>query len=366
MPVVAAGGQRTAMAYYSQPNPCYKRGNTTLLVKKYLIMNTKDLVLFVRTADSGSITRAAEQLDITTAAASAALKRLEQQLKVQLFIRSTRQLRISAEGERFLVYCRKALAELDAGRASIHALAGKVAGELRISAPSDIGRNLLPRWIDDIMEQHPDLSIHLLLGDAVADFYMDRINLAIRYGNQQDSSLVAFKLATIDRVVCASPAYLRRFGTPQTPADLLQHNCLLFQLNNRTHDVWEFIAAKPTPADSTTAKSTTVKNSATTATEHHHEHHHERIRVRSNRCANDGEMVRRWALAGRGIAYKSRLDINDDLRTGRLVRILPQYQSDPIDLNLVSPGRQQITPAALLLRDILRQKFAEVLALEQG
>ena len=77
-------------------------------------------------------------------------------------------------------------------------------------------------------------------------------------------------------------------------------------------------------------------------------------------------MVRRWALAGRGIAYKSRLDINDDLRTGRLVRILPQYQSDPIDLNLVSPGRQQITPAALLLRDILRQKFAEVLALEQG
>ncbi|MDC3332614.1 LysR family transcriptional regulator [bacterium] len=302
-------------------------------------MNTKDLALFIHTADSGSITRAAEQLEMTTAAASAGLKRLEQQLEAQLFIRSTRQLRITAEGERFLVYSRKALTNLDAGKASIQALEGKVAGELRISAPSDLGRNLLLGFIDDIMELHPDLSISLLLGDSIADFYQDRVDLAIRYGNQSDSSMVAFKLATIDRVLCASPSYLATFGMPATPYDLLQHNCLFFQLNGRTNNQWEFI-----PVNNKKYGNEKIK-----------------ITVDSNRCSNDGDAVRLWAIAGKGIAYKSRLDMTEDLRAGRVVRVLPEYHSPSIDLNLMSPTREQITPAVLLLRDILREKFTQLL-----
>lgn len=300
-------------------------------------MNTGDLDLFVRTADSGSITRAAEQLDMTTAAASAALKRLEKQLEVQLFIRSTRQLRITAEGERFLLYCREALSKLDAGRASIHALEGKVAGELRVSAPSDLGRNVLLGWMDEIMDQHPDLSINLLLGDSNADFYQDRVDLAIRYGPQEDSSMVAFKLATIDIVLCASPSYLASFGTPEAPGDLPQHNCLLYQNNNRIYDVWEFTASEQA------------------GNEKH------KIRVSGNRCANDADVVRLWAVAGKGIAYKSLLDMNDDLRAGRVVRVLPKYQTPRIELHLMSPTRKQITPAVLLLRDMLRERFAQVL-----
>lgn len=305
-------------------------------------MNINDLSLFIRTADSGSITRAAEQLEMTTAAASAALKRLEKQLAVPLFIRSTRQLRITAEGERFLVYCRQALASLDEGRASIHALKGKVAGELRISAPSDLGRKLLLGWIDEIMDQHPDLSINLLLGDSIADFYLDRVDLAVRYGNQEDSSMVAFKLATIDRVLCASPGYLAAFGMPQEPTDLLQHNCLLFQLHNRPNDLWEFI---PIGRDTEKNDNKLIK-----------------IKVVSNRCANDGDVVRRWTIAGKGISYKSRLDMAEDLRAGRVVRLLPDYPSPSIDLNLMSASRNQITPAVLLLRDILREKFAQLLS----
>jgi len=307
-------------------------------------MNTNDLSLFVHTADSGSITRAAEQLDITVASASAALKRLEKQLQVQLFIRSTRQLRITAEGERFLVYCRAALSSLDAGKASIQALEGKVAGELRLSAPSDLGRNLLLGWVDEIMEQHPDLSIHLLLGDSLADFYQDRVDLAIRYGNQENSSMVAFKLATTDRVLCASPSYLARCGVPSTPHDLLEHNCLMFHLGSRINDVWQFI---PTADHRSTGLSTrpSVK-----------------IKVSGNRCSNDADVVRLWAIAGKGICYKSRLDMSADLRAGRVVRVLPDYDSASVDLNLMSPSRQQITPAVLLLRDILREKFSQHLS----
>ena len=303
-------------------------------------MNTADLALFVHTADCGSITRAAEQLDITTAAASAALKRLEKQLEVQLFIRSTRKIRITKEGERFLVYCRKALDNLTAGRDSIHALEGKIAGELRVSAPSDLGRNLLLGWIDDIMDQHPALSINLMLGDSLADFYHDRMDLAIRYGEQDDSSKVAFKLASLERVLCASPEYLAKFGTPQKPEDLINHNCLLFQVSNRTYDVWGFVPAS-TPAQ----KPQEPIN----------------IRVSSNRCANDSDVVRRWMVAGKGIAFKSRIEMAPDLEAGRVVRVLSEFQSSRIDLHLVCPNRKQITPAVLLLRDILRERFAQLL-----
>lgn len=299
-------------------------------------MNTNDLLLFVHTADSGSITRAAEQLDMTTASASAALKRLEKQLETQLFIRSTRQLRITAEGERYLIFCREALANLDEGKASIQALDGKIAGELRVSAPSDIGRNLIVDWIDEIMDEHTDLSINLMLGDSLADFYLDKVDLAILYGNQEDSSMVAFKLATIDRILCASPSYIAKNGMPQQPHDLLQHECLLLHMNNRVENLWEFVSK----ADN---------------------YEKIKIRISSKRNANDADIVRRWAVAGRGIAYKSRLDITKDLRQGKLIRILPDYQSSSIDLNLMSPTRAQITPAVLLLRDMLREKFAQLL-----
>lgn len=300
-------------------------------------MNIIDLTLFVRTADSGNITRAAEQLEMSTATASAALKRLEKQLGASLFIRSTRQLRLTGEGERFLVYCRDALANLEAGKASILALNGKVRGELRIAAPSDLGRNLLLGWMDDIMELHPELSINLLLGDSIADFYFDKIDLAIRYGNQEDSSMVAFQLATIERILCASPNYIKQNGMPEKPSDLLQHQCLLFQLNSRINDVWELINVKDEQGERL------------------------KIKVASKRSANDGDVVRRWAIAGKGIAFKSRLDVTEDLRSGKLVRVLPDYHSAFIDLNLMSPTRQQISPAALVLRDILREKFLALL-----
>ena len=138
-------------------------------------------------------------------------------------------------------------------------------------------------------------------------------------------------------VLCASPNYLATFGIPQEPSDLLEHNCLLFQLGNRTDSLWEFIS---------------IKNEET---------EHFKIRVPSNRSANDSDVVRRWAVAGKGIAYKSQLDMADDLRAGRVLRLLPEYQSPNIDLNLMSPTRKQITPAVLLLRDMLREKFARLL-----
>lgn len=306
-------------------------------------MNTQDLALFVRTADYGSITAAAQALDMSTAAASAAVKRLEKQLNSVLFIRSTRQLRLTTEGEHFLLHCRKALDTLAAGQASMLALQGRVAGEVRISAPSDLGRNLLLPWIDEIMDEHPDLRLHLIIGDSLADFYHDRIDLALRYGRPNDSSMVAFKIANVERIICASPSYLTRFGMPLTPADLADHNCLLYHLNDRPYDLWEFETRLPTGTTSEQGREQF------------------KIRVNSNRCCNDGDLVHRWALAGKGIANKSRLDVNHDLAAGRLVSLLPDYHSPMKELNLLCPSRSQVTPTVLLLRDMLRDKFKQML-----
>ena len=297
-------------------------------------MNTADLVLFIRTADSGNITAAASQLGITPAAASAALKRLEKQLEVQLFIRSTRQLRITAEGERFLLYCRQALDALDEGKASLTAMRGKIAGEVRLSVSSDLGRNIVLPWLDEAMDTHPGLSLNLSVGDSLSDFYLDRVDLALRYGEPEDSSMVAFHIASVERIAFASPDYLHRAGTPQHPDELRQHNCLLYRIGNRAYDSWTFADAEG----------------------------QYKVQVQGNRESNDADIVRRWAVAGKGIAYKSSLDISADLRSGAVVRLLPDYPCKPLNAWLICPSRKQVTPATLMLRDMLRQKCAEALA----
>ncbi len=296
-------------------------------------MNTTDLELFVRTADTGSITASANQLGITPAAASAALKRLEKQLETQLFIRSTRQLRITAEGERFLVYCRQALSNLDEGKASLAAMRGQIGGELRMSVPSDLGRNIILPWLDEVMEQHPDLSVQLSIGDALSDFYLDRVDVALRYGELEDSSAVAFQIAQIHRIVFASPDYIAQHGAPETPEALRQHNCLLYRLGNRVFNQWQLCQQ---------------------------EQKHQ-VLVQGDRKSNDAEVVRRWALAGKGIGFKSNLDLCQDLESGHLIRLLPDYQSEPVGLWLICPSRKQVTPAVLMLRDQLRQRCGQAL-----
>ncbi|MBB1489114.1 LysR family transcriptional regulator [Oceanospirillum sediminis] len=296
-------------------------------------MNIADLQLFIRTADTGSITASANQLGTTPAAASAALKRLEKQLETQLFIRSTRQLRITAEGERFLVYCRQALAQLEEGKASLQAMRGRIAGELRMSVPSDLGRNFILPWLDEAMAQHPGLSLQLSISDALSDFYLDRVDVALRYGELEDSSAVAFQIAVVERIVFASPDYISQHGAPTHPNELKQHNCLLYRLGKRVFNHWG-LSGKG-------------------------EQH--QVMVRGDRESNDAEVVRRWALAGKGVGFKSSLDLSADLQSGRLIRLLPDYQSEPVGLWLICPSRKQVTPAVLMLRDLLRQHCAEAL-----
>lgn len=163
---------------------------------------------------------------------------------------------------------------------------------------------------------------------AWRSFFHDKVDMALRYGEPEDSSLVAFLIAKIDRVVCASPAYLAQHGEPKHPSELTQHNCLLYRFADRAYDTWPF-------ADHTGKYA---------------------VKVSGNRLSNDADVVHRWVVAGRGITMKSRLDMAADLRKGNVVELLPDFTSPPISLWLICPNRTQVTPAMLMLRDMLRSK----------
>ena len=299
------------------------------------MLRIDDLQLFVRTADSGSLSAAARGLDVSPAVASAALKRLEASLGARLFVRSTRSLRLTAEGEAYLLHARAALASLHEGAQALAGGREAISGVLQLSAPSDFGRNVLLPWLDEFQASHPQLQLRLLLGDGLTDLFRQPVDLVLRYGAPEDSSLVALPVAGENRrVLCASPAYLQRHGAPQRLDELAAHNCLRFMLAGRVHDRWCFQAER---------RALTVQ-------------------VSGDRISDDADVVRRWALAGLGLAYKSWLDIADDVAAGRLQVLLPELGGEPAPLNLLCAHRAQLSQPVRLLREHLQQRCAELLA----
>ncbi|MNV65388.1 HTH-type transcriptional regulator DmlR [compost metagenome] len=186
--------------------------------------------------------------------------------------------------------------------------------------------------MDDFQTQYPRVSFQVRISDRLADLYRQPVDIAIRYGTPNDSGLVALPLAEHNRrVVCASPAYLARHGVPQTPADLRRHNCLSFVLGETLHDRWAF----------------EHEGTATT------------VPVKGDRVGDDGDLVRRWALAGHGVAYKSRYDVLADLRAGRLVALLPDYVTEPSPLYLLCVHRMLLSPAVKRMREFLQERFRQ-------
>ncbi|HBQ6920428.1 TPA: LysR family transcriptional regulator [Klebsiella pneumoniae] len=287
-----------------------------------------DVRIFVRTATLGSFSRAAREVDILPAQASAAIQRLERALGARLFIRTTRSLRLSAQGEKYLPFALKMLEALKSGYDSLKSDNNNLKGELRISLPSDIGRNILLPLISNFCIKHKGVSVKLLFSDEISDVYREPVDIAIRYGSLPDSNYVAQSLvASNRRCLVASPAYIAREGIPTTLMELQDRECLLFLLDGQTHDVWHF----------------GIENSIN------------KVTVQSRFVANDADVTRRWAIAGLGIAYKSRLDVTQDIERGLLVQILPEVLGEAAPLNFICPHRDQLSPLVRQIYDHLKE-----------
>lgn len=277
-----------------------------------------DLSLFVRVADTGNLSQAARELGLQPATASAALKRLEERLDTRLFERTTRSMRITAQGQLFLDYCRDALTLLEQGEAVLGHARDKVLGKLRITAPADFGRNVLAPMAAEFMELHPGLTLILQCADRSANLFRDTVDLAFRYGRLDDASYVSKQLARNRRVVVAAPRYLAAHGTPAVPDDLVRHNCLIHSLSQSTTNTWRLAQGRSRVE----------------------------VKVRGDHVSDDGGLVREWAVAGHGIAYKSWLDARADVEAGRLVVLFPDFTGADWPLHAVYPHRSSIAPAA--------------------
>jgi len=291
-------------------------------------MQLDDLLVVIKVAEFRSITAAATHLDMQVATASAAVKRVEAQLGSELFVRTTRHLRLSSAGERYLPQCQEALAMLDQAKQSMYQETDSIHGEVRIAVSSDLGRNLALPWIDDIIQQHPKVTLRAHISDSNIDFYRDALDMALRYGEPTDANLYGFKVCNVPRFLVASPQYVEQYGVPTHPDELSQYSGLFYQLQDILNDTWVFSDGGK----------------------------HFKAKPKAARSANDGDMVRRWCLAGKGLAVKSGLDIAEDLLAGRLLPLMQNYQIEQGELWLICPSRQSITPAVRLLRDALRER----------
>ena len=296
-------------------------------------MQIDDLKLILKVAECRSITLAAAKLDMRTATASAAIKRVELALGCELFIRTTRHLRLSSAGERYIPQCEQALAVLETARQNLKGEHDAIEGELRVATSSDLGRNLVIPWIDEIMDKYPSVSLRTHISDSNIDFFRDSVDIALRYGSPSDANVYGFKICNVPRLLCATKDYVQQFGSPQHPDDLAQHHGLFYQLQDIINNVWEFTDGQKKY----------------------------KVKMQGRRASNDGDLVRRWCVAGKGLAVKSALDIADDLLNDRVITLMPGYQHTCGELWLICPSRQSITPAVRLLRDVCREKATRLL-----
>ena len=206
---------------------------------------------------------------------------------------------------------------------------------LSITTLPTFATNWLVQRLGLFQLDNPEVAVRLDSSERVVDFAREDFDVAIRYGAPADSSLVALPLAPDNRrVLCAAPGYLAERGEPRQPDDLREHNCLLYQLGGRVHDRWAFQRGR---------RSLTLT-------------------VAGDRVCDDADVVRRWALADKGLVYKSWLDVAEDVRAGRLRLLLPEWQGEATPMNLLCTHRAQLTRPVTLLRAFVRERCDALLA----
>ncbi|AJO79286.1 MULTISPECIES: LysR family transcriptional regulator [Pseudomonas] len=293
--------------------------------------NLSDLELFVLIAELEGLSPAARIMSITPAAASLALKRLENRLGVRLFTRSTRAMKLTPEGMRYLESAQHALKILANGKRSLT----HDDGMLELTVSSDLGRHLLLDLLTRLKQQRPRLHIKLALSDKEEDLLKGRFDAALRYGKSLALDLV--ELPVLKRhhfIACAAPEYLAEQGEPASPQHLGEHECIICHSIGRPETHWRFYAPGQV----------------------------EEVRVQGHFCCDDGDAARRWAVAGHGVVYLPLLNVVEDLFEGRLRPLLAGWQGDAAPLSLVVSHRSQITDSLRALHHCLVEHCTERMA----
>jgi DNA-binding transcriptional LysR family regulator len=284
--------------------------------------------VFSRVVSSGSLSAAARELGMSPAGVSRRLAALEARLGVRLLHRTTRNLHLTDEGAQYYEACARILGELEEADGAVSAGRIEPQGVLRVAMPASFGHQHIAPLVPAFAARYPKVQLALTLSDRSVSLVEEGFDLAIRIAELEDSSLAARKLAPNRRVLCASPEYLRRHGTPQTPQDLARHNCLTttdFAMS------WEY-------------KDPEGRRGS--------------VRVTGRYCCDNWEVLREWALAGLGVGLKSTWDVRRHLEDGSLVPLLPGYSfATDVAIYAVYPHRRHLPAKTRVFIEFLAESF---------
>ncbi|UCP12330.1 MULTISPECIES: LysR family transcriptional regulator [Pseudomonas] len=284
------------------------------------------MAIFVRVVERGSFSAVAREMQTSQPTISKVLKALETGLGGKLIARSTRQLSLTDEGQRYYNECRQILAAVDAAEHSFQSGKERIAGHLRIGSSVSFGRLQIAPRLAQFLERHPGIEIDLQLSDQNQDLVSEGLDVTFRIGELNDSGLIARHIGTTHRVTVAAPAYLKKHGRPHTPAELGGHNCLQFNLLN-SQNLWVF-----------------EKNNR----------RHE-VRIKGNAQSNNSEAIREMVLGGLGIALSPVWLFSEDLKAGRVTAILQDYTAQSLPMHAVSPANRRQSARVKAFVDYMSQ-----------
>ena len=284
---------------------------------------------FVRVAECGSFSKAAERLHSSKSVVSRQVGALEAELGARLLHRTTRALTLTEAGRGYFEQAARILADLAAADASVGQLQAAPRGRLRISAPMSFGFLHLAPAVPDFLERYPDVELDMIMNDRFVDLVDEGFDMAVRIGKLEDSSLVARRLAPSRRVVCAAPDYLARHGAPASPDDLKHHECLCYS-NVGPSQEWRFVGpdGRPWP-----------------------------VEVRGRLHANNGDALRAAALRGFGLAVLPTFIVGGDLQSGALVAVLESFVPQDSAVHAVYPHSRHLSPKVRAFVDFLAERF---------
>jgi DNA-binding transcriptional LysR family regulator len=259
----------------------------------------------------GSLSAAARELGLTPPAVSRRLALLEERLGVQLLHRTTRRISLTPEGEEYLAQARRILADIEDVEHHLSRSMTQPRGLLRVNATLGFGRSHVAPVLSKFCKAYPEVQVQFHLTVTPPPLSEDAFDVCVRFGEPPDARVIARKVADNRRLLCASPAYLARHGTPRTPADLARHNCISIHHGNDAYGLWRFSARGRS----------------------------ESVKVTGSMSTNDGDIAVAWALDGHGILLRAEWDIEKYLRSGRLRPVLENYVTPAADIYAVYPQR---------------------------
>jgi DNA-binding transcriptional LysR family regulator len=262
------------------------------------------------------------------------LQQLEGHLGVRLVNRTTRRLQLTEQGHAFFENATQVIEALERAESAVADSGGRPRGTIRVTAPLGLGRRTLAPLSLKFMDAHPDISIRLRLSDHILDLLAEAVDIALRLAVLPDSSLIGRKIADVPRVLCAAPSYLAQHGTPKQPEDLFGHNCLLLRFPGSQQYRWT-LQSLDGPII---------------------------LSIQGRMDADDGDVLADWARAGHGITMRALFEVGEDLRAGRLVRVLPDFPPVPTTLSVVYPHKRLLPARVKLFADFLVREVTPMIA----